>query len=228
MNEEFMSKLATDKKQLLHSLVFPVIFLVIIWLVKFAELATGTSFAFLGVYPRELYGLAGIVFSPLIHSDFEHLYANSVPILVLMTSLFYFYRKIAFKVFFLIYLFSGIWLWIAGRESYHIGASGLIYGLAAFLFVSGILRKSPQLLAITLMVTFLYGSIIWGIVPDFYPEKNISWEGHLFGMIAGIALALYFRKSGPQRKKYSWEIEEEMGLDGDDDDDDDAYWKINN
>ncbi len=220
-----MNKLATDKKLLLQSLIFPLIFVLILWLVKFAELGTGESFAFLGVYPRALYGLPGIIFSPLIHGDFEHLYANSAPILVLMTTLFYFYRKIAFKIFFLIYLFSTIWVWIAGRESYHIGASGLIYGLAAFLFVSGILRKNPQLLAITLLVTFLYGGIIWGIVPDFYPEKNISWESHLLGMVAGVSMAFYFRNTGPQRKKYSWELEEEAG-EGDIDDED-AYWNRN-
>ena len=226
MNDILMSKLATDKKLLLHSLIFPLIFLIIIWLIKFSELASGVSFAFLGVYPRALYGLPGIIFAPLIHGDLEHLYANSAPILVLMTTLFYFYRKIAYKIFFLIYIFTGIWVWIAARESFHIGASGLIYGLAAFLFVSGILRKSPQLMAITLLVAFLYGGIIWGIVPDFYPEKNISWESHLMGMIAGALLAVYFRKSGPQRKQYSWDLEEEM--DEENEDDEDAYWRINN
>ena len=225
INEAFMSKLAADKKLLLNSLIFPGIFLVIIWVVKFAELAFGTSFAFLGVYPREFFGLPGIIFSPLIHGDFEHLYANSAPILILMTTLFYFYRKIAFKIFFLIYIFTGIWVWIAARESYHIGASGLIYGLVAFLFISGILRKSPQLMAITLLVAFLYGGIIWGIVPDFYPEKNISWESHLLGLVAGALLAIYFRNIGPQRKKYSWDLEEEID---EDEDEDDAYWRINN
>ena len=109
----------------------------------------------------------------------------------------------------MIYIFTGIWVWIVARDAYHIGASGLIYGLAAFLFVSGIIRKNPRLMAITLLIAFLYGGLIWGIMPDFYPEKNISFESHFWGLVVGAVLAFYYRKLGPQKKKYDWEYEEE-------------------
>ena len=130
--------------------------------------------------------------------------------LVLGGCLFYFYKEIAVKIFILIYLITGLCVWFGAREAYHIGASGVVYGLASFLFLSGIIRRDGRLLAITLLVTFLYGSLVWGVFPDFYPEKNISFESHFWGLIVGVILALYFRKLGPQRKKYDWEEEEEF------------------
>jgi membrane associated rhomboid family serine protease len=126
---------------------------------------------------------------------------------VLGVGLFYFYRPIAPKVFILIYLVSGFWLWFGGRPGYHIGASGIIYGLAAFLFLSGVLRKYTRLMALSLLVVFLYGSLIWGIFPL---DMRTSWEGHLYGAIAGLIIAVYYKNRGPQRKKYEWEIEEEL------------------
>jgi len=102
------------------------------------------------------------------------------------------------------------------------GASGIIYGLSSFLFFSGLIRKNTQLAALALVVAFLYGSMIWGLFPDFFPKENISWEGHLGGFVSGIILAFYYRKSGPQRKRYSWEFEED---EDDDDDSENAYWK---
>jgi len=208
-----------EKQKFYHSLVFPFFFLLLIWLVKIVEVLFNLDFSHFGIYPLTSKGLIGIITSPLIHSSFSHLFANSFPLFVLSVALFYFYKKIAYRVFFLIYLMTGIWVWFGAREAFHIGASGVVYGLAAFLFVSGLIRKNPRLLAITLIVTFLYGSMIWGIFPDFFPEKNISWESHLMGLVAGLALAFYYRKTGPQPKRYEWE-------DDDDDDDENAYWKI--
>ena len=156
---------------------------------------------------------------PFVHGGFKHLIANSFPFLILGTALFYFYREISLKVLIGIWLLSGIWVWFGGRDSWHIGVSGVIYGLSSFLFFSGLIRKNVQLSALALVVAFLYGSMIWGIFPDFFPEKNISWEGHLGGLVAGIILAFYYRKSGPQRKRYSWEFE-----DDDEDDDENSYW----
>lgn len=198
-----------EKRKLINSLLPPFLFIVLIWLIKLGEILTQYNFTFLGVYPLRASGLLGVVTSPLIHGDIEHLSANSVPIFVLGSSLFYFYREIALKVVVLIVLITGLSVWIGGREAYHIGASGIVYGLAAFLFVSGIIRNEPRLLAITMFVTFLYGSLVWGIFPDFFPEKNISYEGHLWGMVSGGALAVYFKKEGPQRKIYQWEKDEE-------------------
>jgi membrane associated rhomboid family serine protease len=211
-----------EKYKLFYSLFFPVVFLMLIWTVALVEYMMDANFAAYGLYPRTLEGALGILTAPLIHADLNHLFANSVPLFVLGASLFYFYRRIALQVFILIYLFSNIWVWGMGREAYHIGASGLVYGLAAFLFVSGLIRREPRLMAISMLVAFLYGSLVWGIFPELFPDKNISWEGHLMGMLAGVIFAIYFRGKGPQRKKYSWELEEEE----EDDDDGPAYWKV--
>ena len=211
--------MTSDKKRILYSLVFPFIFVFILWMVKVVEVLLDISLVNLGIYPLSVKGLPGIITAPLIHSDFSHLVANSTSLFVLLAVLFYFYKEIAFKIFFLIYLFTDIWIWFGAREAFHIGASGLVYGLVSFLFVSGIIRRNPRLMAITLLVTFLYGSLIWGIFPEFFPGRNISWESHLMGLIAGFVLAIYFRGYGPQRKKYEWQDED------DDDDDENAYWK---
>jgi len=213
--------MSNEKNRLFYSLFFPTVFLLIIWAVKLAEYLLDISFVEYGLWPRTAEGAIGIITAPLIHGDFNHLFANSVPLFVLGASLFYFYRSIALRVFFLIYFFANIWVWGMGREAYHIGASGIVYGLASFLFVSGLIRKEPRLMAISMFVAFLYGSFIWGIFPELFPEKNISWEGHLMGLLAGIIFAIYFRKKGPQKRRYSWEFEDE-----DDDDDGPAYWKL--
>lgn len=208
-----------EKAKLYKSLYFPLTFLVLIWLVKFSEVVFDFELIFLGIYPLATKGLIGIITAPLIHADFNHLYANSIPLFVLSVSLFYFYRQIAHKVFFLIYFITNIWVWFLARDAYHVGASGVIYGLVAYLFTSGLIRKNPQLLSITLIITFLYGSMIWGVFPEFFPEKNISWESHLMGLLAGVVLAVFFRKDGPQPKEYEWEDEE------DDLDNEFSYWK---
>ena len=211
------------KKIILNSLLIPIVIVVIIWLVKFVEVLFDLPLYRLGIFPLSVKGLPGLLFAPLIHGDFANLYANTIPLFVLTAALFYFYREIALKVFLLIYFFSNIWLWVGAREVYHIGASGLIYGLAAFLFISGLIRKNPRLMAISLFVAFLYGSFIWGIFPEFFPDQNISFEGHFWGIMAGLIIAVYFRKSGPQRKLYSWDLEDE---DEDDENDDNAYWNV--
>ena len=183
-----------ERKRLLLNLVPPFLLLIVLWFVKFIEFTFDISFVHNGIDPMHLKGLQGILFSPFIHGSFEHLYHNSVPLLVLGWALFYFYHRISWKVFFMIWLFSGIGTWIFGRPSYHIGASGVIYGLFAFLFFSGVFRKNIRLMALSMLVIFLYGSMVWGVFPGFSPEKNISWEGHSAGAIAGFALALVFRK----------------------------------
>lgn len=195
-----------DEKIFYHSLVFPVLFLVAIWLVKITETVLEVRFSEWGVFPRKLIGLRGIIFSPFLHGDWNHLLANSPTFLVLSFFIFYFYRKLAYKVMLWMFFLSGFWLWLGGREAYHIGASGLIYGMAAFLFLSGVLRKYTRLMAISLIVVFLYGGMIWGVFPIW---TELSWEGHLFGAISGFLLAMVFRKQGPQRPLYSWEIDDE-------------------
>ena len=207
-----------DQKRFWYSLIFPVFFLSIIWIVKIAEVLLHIDFAFLGIFPLKLKGLIGIITAPLIHSDFEHLIANSVPILILGTGVFYFYNKIAYKVFFLSYFIANIWIWFGARQAYHIGASGLVYSFASFLFFSGVIGKNIKLMAISLLVVFLYGSMIWGILPI---QPHVSWESHLMGAIAGMVLAFYYRDFGPKRKIYSWELE-----DNDEEEEEDRYWEI--
>jgi membrane associated rhomboid family serine protease len=121
---------------------------------------------------------------------------------------FYFYSEVAVKVLFWTYLLTGFFVWIAGREAWHIGASGLVYGLASFLFFSGIIRRYYRLIALSLLIVFLYGSMVWGMLPDLY--KNVSWESHMLGFISGIILSVWYRNEGPQRPVYDWLDEEDV------------------
>ncbi|HAF30349.1 MAG TPA: rhomboid family intramembrane serine protease [Bacteroidales bacterium] len=209
-----------ERKRFLLSLIFPMLFILILWIIKISEILLHLDFSFLGIFPLKTKGLMGILTAPLIHSDINHLLANSVPLLILGTGLFYFYNKIAFKVFILSCLIANIWIWLGARQAYHIGASGIVYSIASFLFVSGVIRKNVKLMAISLLVVFLYGSMIWGVLPL---QPQISWESHLMGAIAGIVLAFYYRDRGPGRKIYSWEFEEE-----DEETDEFKYWEIQN
>ena len=195
------------KRKNLKSLKFSVIILIIIWSVKLFEIVFDYDFTEYGVLPRNFNGLIGILFSPLIHSDVNHLLSNSLPVIILCLLIFNFYSQIAKKILIYLYFISGLWLWCIGRESFHIGASGLIYAMASFLFFSGILRKNSQLSAVALLVIFIYGGLFWGLFPI---HKNVSWEGHLTGFIAGVLVSFICRKDGPKRKKYNWEIEEDL------------------
>lgn len=197
------------KRKNLKSLKFSAIILIIIWSVKIFEIVFDYDFTEYGVLPRKFNGLIGILFSPLIHSDVNHLLSNSLPVIILCLLIFNFYSQIAKKILIYLYFISGLWLWCIGRDSFHIGASGLIYAMASFLFFSGILRKNSQLSAVALLVIFIYGGLFWGLFPI---HKNVSWEGHLTGFIAGILVSFIFRKDGPKRKKYNWEIEEDLEI----------------
>lgn len=198
--------MAEEKKRFFYSLVFPGFFLFLLWAVKFFEVSMELSFVEGGVYPRKVNGLRGILFSPLIHGDWKHLIDNSMPVFLLSLALFYFYRDIAYKIWFLIYLIGGILLWCLGRQAYHIGASGLIYGLATFLFVSGVIRRVRSLMAIALLVVFLYGSMVWGLLPL---DVEVSFEAHITGAVAGVILALIYRDQGPDPEVSVLEEEEE-------------------
>lgn len=207
-------------KQIYRSGIYPFLFVLVLWIVFFIQQGFNSKLFNWGVLPREASGIPGIFTSVFIHGDIGHIASNSLPILVLGMLLFYFYRKIAVPAFLWIWFISGLWLWIGGRNNpnnftFHIGASTLIYGLAAFLFFSGVFRRHLQLMVVSALVLFLYGSIVWGIFPI---KTEISWEGHLFGAIAGILVAFNYRKEGPQRKVYEWENEEDddtPAVDGD-------------
>jgi membrane associated rhomboid family serine protease len=206
-----------ERRKILQSLIYPALLVLVMWLVKIIEITFTINLVQYGLIPLNAQGLLGIITSPFLHEGLSHLFGNSVPFFVLGGLLFYFYPELAWRVLLLIYLITGIWVWVFARGTgIHIGASGIVNGLAAFLFLSGILRRETKLMAITLLTTFLYGGIIWGIFPQFFPQKNISWESHLMGLMAGAMLAVYYRKTGPQRIKYDWETEEEDEGDGDD------------
>lgn len=215
----------TDKNHFFKSLVIPALMLIAMWIVKLVEYYGHNDFAFLGIYPLKITGLIGVITSPFIHANFEHLISNSLPFFLLSLTLFYFYKGIAGRVFLLIYFLDGILVWLSGAEAYHIGASGVVYGLASFLFFSGIVRRDSRLAAITLVIAFLYGSMVWGIFPDFFPGKNISFESHLWGLIIGVVFAIFYRKEGPKRLSYSWELEKEVPEEeGEDITPGDVYW----
>lgn len=200
------------RKRLLLNSIIPGIFVFLMWLVKIIEVLFDIDLSRLGIYPLTVEGLPGILFSPFIHADFTHLFSNSIPLFLLSLALFYFYSEVALKVFIWTYFLTGLLVWFAGREAWHIGASGIVYGLASFLFFSGIIRRYFRLIALSLLIVFLYGSMVWGLFPGVY--KNVSWESHMLGFISGVVLAVWYRKQGPQRPVYEWMDEEEPEMDG--------------
>ena len=164
-------------------LAWPLYFVVLLWVIYWVDIKFPVSFTQYGIYPRTFKGLRGIIFSPFLHGSLEHLYNNSIPLLVLVAALRFFYRKHALQVLGYGILLSGFITWLIGRESYHIGASGLIYVLVIFMFFKGIQTGYYRLVALSLTIIMLYGGMIWYVFPDV--EKGISWEGHLGGLITG-------------------------------------------
>lgn len=189
----------------LDLLLIPLVAVLSIWTVFWIELEAGINLNQYGILPRHLLGLRGVLFSPFIHGSVEHLYHNTIPLAILSLALFYFYRPKAWKVLFWGWMFSGLLTWIIGRASYHIGASGIIYVLASFIFFKGIFQKHFRLVALSLAVVFIYGSMLWYIFPI---EEGISWEGHLSGFLTGLFLARWISFEVPVPKKYEWEKED--------------------
>ena len=185
--------------------VAPLVAILMIWTVFWLELRFNYNLNDFGVYPRTIKGLRGVLFSPFIHGSVEHLYNNTIPLAILTASLFYFYKKISIRVLVFGILISGILTWLIGRPSYHIGASGLIYVLATFVFFKGIFTKYFRLVALSLVVVFIYGSLLWYIFPI---KDEISWEGHLGGFITGLVLAIFLKTETPSPKKFDWEHED--------------------
>ncbi len=195
-----------EKKIFFHSLIIPAAFVLVFWIAKIIEETMDVSFVRFGLFPRHAKGLYGILFSPFIHSGFSHLLSNSIPFFILFAALIYFYRRISYRIFFQMYLLAGICVWLFGRESWHIGASGVVYAMAAFHFVSGIIRNDVRLLTLSVTVVFLYGGLIWGMLPI---NPAISWEGHLWGAVSGVVFALAYRKYIIRRDKFDWEEEDD-------------------
>lgn len=182
-------------------LFVPIAAVVSIWIVYWIELTFGYNFNKYGILPQELIGLRGIIFSPFIHGSTSHLFNNSVPLAVLLACLFFFYKDLAVKILVFGTILTGLFTWSFARESYHIGASGVVYMLVSFIFFSGILRKHYRLVALSLLVAFLYGSMIWYVFPI---KERISWEGHLSGFIVGLIFTFLYKSKGPQKQEYKF------------------------
>jgi membrane associated rhomboid family serine protease len=204
-------------KELLSVVAYPLLFLMLCWGIFLADTYFHLDLYSLGVSPRTAGGLKGIFFAPLIHGDWNHILNNSLPVFILSSMIFYFYKPIAWPVMLWTWFISGLWLWVGGRNSdaipnFHFGASTLIYAFSSFLFFSGVFRKHRQLMVVSAMVVFLYGSITYGIFPF---DTKISWEGHLFGAISGLLVAFSYRKEGPQEARYQWaDPDDEPDLEG--------------
>lgn len=179
-----------------------------LWLILILDEVLGLGLAKFGLRPRHLDGLIGVFTAPLLHSGAEHLFSNSLPLLVSLTTVLYLYPGSAMRVIPVIWIGSGILAWIIGRESLHFGASGFVYGLLAYVFIGGILRLDMRSVAVSVMVWFLYGSMIWGVLPV---RPNMSWELHLAGAILGVALAIVYRHwDVVPVKRYSWEDDDSV------------------
>jgi membrane associated rhomboid family serine protease len=182
----------------------PTLLLVVIWFVFYLEYSFNIDLTYHGILPRTISGLQGIIFSPFLHGSLNHIVNNSIPLFILTTALIYFYRDISLKVLIYGVLLSGIITWVIGRESYHIGASSLIYVLVSFIFFKGMMTQYFRLMALSMAVVLFYGGMIWYVFPDI--DKTISWEGHLAGLITGFFFAAYYKT--PDYKKaiqYNWE-----------------------
>ena len=182
-------------------------FVALIWVIQLLDWALDLEPADFGVRPRRLAGLPGIFFAPLVHGGFAHLLANSPPLLVLGTAMLYLYPSAALRVLPAVYLGTGVAVWLFARGSAHVGASGLIYGLVSYIFVAGLIRRDRRAIAASLLVCFMYGALIWGLLPI---EPGVSWETHLVAALIGIVLAIALRRRDiPPPVRYTWENEED-------------------
>jgi len=177
-------------REILASLKASAVLVSLLWIVHIYSVIIGFKLTYWGIYPREVDGLWGIFLAPLVHGSWEHLISNSAPLFVSMSIIHYFYKRVAASAFILIYLFTGMAVWMFGRSVYHIGASGVVYGLIAFIFWSGVFRRNIKSIALALIVTILYVGYLEGIVPF---QEGISWESHLLGLIVGVVIAFLMK-----------------------------------
>jgi membrane associated rhomboid family serine protease len=188
-------------------------FVALIWLIDIVNWALDLELQRFGVRPRQFAGLPGILLAPLLHGGPVHLIANSLPLLVLGTGMLYLYPNSAVKVLPAVYLGPGIAVWLFAGGGVHVGSSGLVYGLVTYIFVAGLIRLDRRAIAASLLVAFLYGSMVWGVLPI---QPGVSWQTHLAAALIGLALAIALRRLDiPPRKRYSWEDEAQDPADSD-------------
>lgn len=198
--------ITADRARLRHAFLATAALTAALWWIKLLSRFAGWDLGALGIQPRELAGLLGVLTAPLLHGSFEHLFANTLPLLVLGTLLLYGYQRARWLAIGLIWILSGLGVWLVGRDSTHIGMSGVSHGLMFFLFIAGLVRRDRLSVALSMIAFFLYGGMVWGIFPA---EAGVSWEYHLFGALAGVLTAILLRKlDAPAAvKRYAWEDE---------------------
>ena len=202
-----------EKRKLFHALAKSLIVCALLWIVFLINTTFALNWNDFGMSPRTVKGLYGIVTMHFLHANFEHLISNSLPLFFLCFGIFYYFLQKGIIIVIVNLLFTGIFTWILGRFGIHIGASGLVYALAFFLVAISLIKMETSMLAYTLVIIFLHGSLVWGFFPQLFPDKHISWEGHLAGAITGVLLAFFYRNEGPQKKKYFEDEEQEENLD---------------
>ena len=200
-----------DSHHIKRSFAMVISFIAILWLIKIIESVIGVNLFNYGIHPGQLSGLSGVLLAPLIHGSFTHLFANTAPLLILGTALLYGYPKSAKIVIPAVYIGTGLAVWLFARPVYHAGSSGLTFGFMFFVFTIGVIRWDRRAIALSMIVFFLYGSMIWGIFPS---NAGISYESHFFGGLIGFLLAFLLKNHDPYSpgNKYSWEEDEENEL----------------
>jgi len=208
-------KTFNEKRQFINAVFIPFVLGILMIMSFLLEKGMGWDFHTAGIFPRRIMTIWGIFTLVFVHVDWSHLANNVISFVLLGSSLYFFYKEIASKVLFISYISSGLLLWLIGRDSWHVGASGLIYSIAFFLFFSGIIRKHVPLIALSLVVAFIYGNMVWHVFP-WKIQDPISWEGHLAGGLTGTFLSVFYRKEGPQRPVIPWTEEDEDGDEAED------------
>jgi membrane associated rhomboid family serine protease len=207
---------ATDERRFRQSLRIAVGTVAVLWLIQLDAAVFDLDLTHLGIYPRRLSGLLGVAFAPLVHGSFAHLFANSIPIVVIGTALLYGYPRSVRPVLASLYAGTGLGVWLFAREAYHVGASGLTFGMMFFVFSIGAIRWDRRAISLSMLVFFLYGGMIWGIFPS---DPEVSYESHFFGALLGVVLAILCRNRdpAPPERQYSWEGEEAADFEEPDD-----------
>jgi membrane associated rhomboid family serine protease len=182
--------MAHTEKNLINAVKTAAVPVLLIWVIHIIKVAGNFHWGRFGVFPRELDGIAGIFFAPLIHGDFQHLLSNSVPLFFLTSMILFFYKRVAVISLLLLYFITGLLVWLFARQVYHIGASGVVYAMVSFVFWNGVFRKNLKSVVLALVIVVMYGSYFVGIVPN---QPGISWESHLLGGLTGIVVSFIFR-----------------------------------
>jgi len=198
-----------EKHELRYATAYSLLLTALPWIIQTVDVLFSLQLKQYGLQPLEARGLIGVLTMPFLHANWEHLISNTPPLVALIGGLFLFYKRGAWRILVYLYVVSGLLTWFMGRSSTHIGASGLVYALAAFHFISGIIKKETRQRAFALLVAFLYGGVVWAFFPTLYMGTSISWEGHLSGLLAGIIMAIYYRQEGPQPPPDPFPEEEE-------------------